>query len=108
MQPMIYLYGIKYDIDLDRLKDMIKDHFKYTKMEKTLSLDNFIQLLDGKRYNVGDVINAYETNMELIYHLREVQRNMADIRDYNKIGQILKAITYSEIQFLVSAWYGCK
>lgn len=96
MQPMIYLYGIKYDIDLDRLKDIIKDHFKYTKMEKTLSLDNFIQLLDGKRYNVGDVINAYETNMELIYHLREVQRNMNDIRDYNKIGQILKAITYSE------------
>lgn len=96
MQPMIYLYGIKYDIDLDRLKDIIKDHFKYTKMEKTLSLDNFIQLLDGKRYNIGDVINAYETNMELIYHLREVQRNMTDIRDYNKIGQILKAITYSE------------
>lgn len=96
MQPMIYLYGIKYDIDLDRLKDIIRDHFKYTKMEKTLSLNNFIQLLDGKRYNVGDVINAYETNMELIYHLREVQRNMADIRDYNKIGQILKAITYSE------------
>ena len=96
MQPMIYLYGIKYDIDLDRLKDIIKDHFKYTKMEKTLSLNNFIQLLDGKRYNVGDVVNAYETNMELIYHLREVQRNMNDIRDYNKIGQILKAITYSE------------
>ena len=96
MQPMIYLYGIKYDIDLDRLKDIIRDHFKYTKMEKTLSLNNFIQLLDGKRYNVGYVINAYETNMELIYHLREVQRNMSDIRDYNKIGQILKAITYSE------------
>ena len=29
-------------------------------------------------------------------HLREVQRNVNDVRDYNKIGQILKAITYSE------------
>lgn len=96
MQPMIYLYGIKYDIDLDRLKDIIRDHFKYTDMEKNLSLDNFIQLLDGKRYNIGDVLNAYESNMDIIYHLRNIQRNVTDVRDYNKIGQILKAITYSE------------
>ena len=96
MQPMIYLYGIKYDIDLDRLKDIIRDHFKYTDMEKNLSLDNFIQLLDGKRYNIGDVLNAYEANMDIIYHLRNIQRNINDVRDYNKIGQILKAITYSE------------
>ena len=96
MQPLIYLYGIKYDIDLEKLKDTIRDHFKYTKLENSLSLNNFIQMLDGKRYNIGEVINAYEENMELIYHLREVQRNVNDVRDYNKIGQILKAITYSE------------
>ena len=96
MQPMIYLYGIKYDIDLDRLKDIIKEHFKYTDMEKSVSLDNFIQLLDGKRYNIGDVLNAYETNMDLIYHLREIQRKVTNVKDYNKIGEILKAITYSE------------
>ena len=96
MQPLIYLYGIKYDIDLEKLKDTIRDHFKYTKLENSLSLNNFIQMLDGKRYNIGEVINAYEANMELIYHLREVQRNVNDVRDYNKIGQILKAITYSE------------
>ena len=96
MQPMIYLYGIKYDIDLDRLKDIIKEHFKYTDMEKSVSLDNFIQLLDGKRYNIGDVLNAYETNMDLIYHLRTIQRKVTNVKDYNKIGEILKAITYSE------------
>ena len=96
MQPMIYLYGIKYDIDLDRLKDIIKEHFKYTGMEKSVSLDNFIQLLDGKRYNIGDVLNAYETNMDLIYHLRTIQRKVTNVKDYNKIGEILKAITYSE------------
>lgn len=96
MQPLIYLYGIKYDIDLEKLKDTIRDHFKYTKLENSLSLNNFIQMLDGKRYNIGEVINAYEANMELIYRLREVQRNVNDVRDYNKIGQILKAITYSE------------
>ena len=96
MQPMIYLYGIKYDIDLDRLKDIIKEHFKYTNMEKSVSLDNFIQLLDGKRYNIGDVLNAYETNMDLIYHLRTIQRKVTNVKDYNKIGEILKAITYSE------------
>lgn len=96
MQPLIYLYGIKYDIDLEKLKDTIRDHFKYTRLENSLSLNNFIQMLDGKRYNIGEVINAYEANMELIYHLREVQRNVNDVRDYNKIGQILKAITYSE------------
>lgn len=96
MQPLIYLYGIKYDIDLEKLKDTIRDHFKYTKLENSLSLNNFIQMLDGKRYNIGEVINAYEANMELIYHLREVQRSISDVRDYNKIGQILKAITYSE------------
>lgn len=96
MQPMIYLYGIKYDIDLDRLKDIIKEHFKYTDMEKSVSLDNFIQLLDGKRYNIGDVLNAYETNMDLIYHLRAIQRKVTNVKDYNKIGEILKAVTYSE------------
>lgn len=96
MQPMIYLYGIKYDIDLDRLKDIIKEHFKYTDMEKSVSLDNFVQLLDGKRYNIGDVLNAYETNMDLIYHLRTIQRKVTNVKDYNKIGEILKAITYSE------------
>lgn len=96
MSPMIYLYGIKYDIDLDHLKDVIKDHFKYTKYKDRVNIDNFILMLDGKRYNIGDALDAFENNLDIVYKLREVQRSVDDIRDYKKIGEVLKAITYSE------------
>lgn len=96
MSPMIYLYGIKYDIDLDHLKDVIKDHFKYTEYKDKVNIDNFILMLDGKRYNIGDVLDAFENNLDIVYKLREVQRSVTDIRDYKKIGEVLKAITYSE------------
>ena len=96
MAPMIYLYGIKYNIDLEHLKLLIKEHFKYTEYENRVNLDNFILMLDGKKHDIGEVLDAFENNMDIIYKLRELQRSVKDIDDYNMIGKILKAITYSE------------
>ena len=96
MQSVVYLYGIKYNIDFDRLKDLIKEHFKYSDLKKDVNIDNFIMMLDGKRYNIGDVLNAFENNLDIIYKLRKIQRKVKRIEDYKTIGEILKAITYSE------------
>lgn len=96
MSPMIYLYGIKYNIDLEYLKDLLKDHFKYTSYQDKINIDNFILMLDGKRYNIGDVLDSFENNLDIVYKLREIQHSVNNVNDYKKIGEILKAITYSE------------
>nr|DAN31312.1 MAG TPA: hypothetical protein [Caudoviricetes sp.]DAU86056.1 MAG TPA: hypothetical protein [Caudoviricetes sp.] len=96
MQSVLYLYGIKYNIDFERLKVLLKQHFKYSEFKKDVNIDNFILMLDGKRYNIGEVLDAFETNLDIVYKLRKLQRRVKTVDDYKIIGDVLKAISYSE------------
>ena len=53
-------------------------------------------MLDGKRYNIGNVLDAYENNLEIITHLKQLQRKVTDIEDFRILDYVIKAISYSE------------
>lgn len=96
LSSVIYMYTIKNHVNYDELKLKFKNHFRFTKYNN-INIDAFIDLLDGKKYNMGDVINAFEVNYNLILFLKDFQRNtLLDIRDYEAVDTIIKAITYGE------------
>ena len=46
---------------------------------------------------MGDVIDAFEVNYNLILFLKEFQRNtLLDIRDYEAVDTVINAVTYGE------------
>ena len=96
MSSTLYIHGIRYNIDFERLKSLLRNHFKYTEYSDDVNIENFILMLEGRRYNIGDVLNAYENNIEIIKKLKSLLRVVDDIDDYKMISYVLKAITYSE------------
>ena len=96
LSSVIYMYTIKNHVNYDELKLKFKNHFRFTKYNN-INIDAFIDLLDGKKYNMGDVIDAFEVNYNLILFLKDFQRNtLLDIRDYEAVDTVIKAITYGE------------
>ena len=96
LSSVLYMYSIKNHINYEELKLKFKNHFRFTKYN-TINIDAFIDLLDGKKYNMGDVIDAFEVNYNLILFLKEFQRNtLLDIRDYEAVDTVIKAVTYGE------------
>lgn len=98
MSSVVYIYGIKYNIDLEYLKDLVKERFKYTEYSSRVKkiLDNFIQMLDGKRYTIGDILDAFETNYVVLEELKKFQREVTDVEHFKTIDAVIKAISYSE------------
>ena len=96
LSSVIYMYSIKNHVNYEELKLKFKNHFRFTKYNN-VNIDAFIDLLDGKKYNMGDVINAFEVNYNLILFLKDFQRNtILDIKDYEAVDTVIKAITYGE------------
>ena len=96
MSSVVYIYGLKYNVDLDRLKTLLREQFKYTEYEDDVNLNNFILMLDGKRYTIGETLNAFENNYDIIVKLKTMQRQVKSIDDFKTIDTVIKAITYSE------------
>ena len=96
LSSVIYMYTIKNHVNYDELKLKFKNHFRFTKYNN-ININAFIDLLDGKKYNMGDVIDAFEVNYNLILFLKDFQRNtLLDIRDYEAVDTVIKAVTYGE------------
>ena len=95
MESVVYMYGIKNNVDYETIKLKLKDYFRFSKYK--IDIDNFVDLIDGKRYNMGDVIDDFETNYNIILLLKDFQRNViTDTEDFDMIDSVIRAITYSE------------
>ena len=96
MTSVVYIYGMKYNIDLDRLKAILREQFKYTDLESGVNINNFMLMLDGKKYTIGDALDAFENNYDIVLRLKKIQRQVTNVDDFRAIDTVIKAITYSE------------
>ena len=94
LPSVIHMYSIKNKLDYERLKLILREHFKYH--ENKVNIDGFIDLLEDQDYTLSNIMDTFEINYSIIEYLYEVRSSIRNYKDYEMVDSVLKAITYGE------------
>lgn len=95
LQAVMFMYGMKANIDYKRIKLIYKEYFKYHPQYKN-DIDDLIEVVEGRRYSLSDAIGAYENNYNIVKRLKELQKFVSKAEDWKMIDYTIRSITYSE------------
>lgn len=95
LQAVLFMYGMKANIDYKRIKLVYKEYFKYHPQHKN-DIDDLIEIVEGRRYSLSDAIGAFENNYNIVKRLKELQKFVSDAEDWKMIDYTIRSITYSE------------
>lgn len=96
MESVIYMFTINNNVDYTRLKEVVKDYFRYHPEEERYDIDEFVTMISTQNYSMKNIMDTFEIDYRVVEKLDNIRQNTSDYRDYELLDTVIKAITYGK------------